>query len=406
MSTLRVQIFAVNMVLVIAGCGGTGSNVATPNGNTGGASNGPSTGGNGPSSSGGASQIANSSSISSGGNVGIGGAVGTSSTGGATTGASATGGKSSTGGAATGGKSSTGGAATGGAATGGTATGGAATGGKSSTGGAATGGAATGGAATGGAPTGGKSSTGGAATGGVATGGKSSTGGAATGGSSSSSNCAGPTLTSGTQQCSSNLVGTSGNYGWQIWSAGTGGCFTPHGVGAAFKATWNNSGDFLAREGCAWNATKTYDQYGDITADYAYTKTGTDGGFSFVGVYGWSNNPLIEYYIVDDWFGSATPPTANGTLVGTLAVDGGTYNIYKHQQVNQPSYLGTNDTFWQYFSIRQTQRQCGHIDVSAHFKKWASLSLNLGVLFEAKLLIEVGGGSGSIDYTSASMTCN
>ena len=105
---------------------------------------------------------------------------------------------------------------------------------------------------------------------------------------------------------------------------------------------------------------------------------------------------------MDNWFGSG-PPTGGGTQVGSFTVDGGTYKIYTH--TNQPSIIGTA-TFVQYFSVRQTARQCGHIDVFPHFKEWANLGLTLGNLYEAKLLIEAGGGSGSIDYSSGAMTCN
>jgi len=213
----------------------------------------------------------------------------------------------------------------------------------------------------------------------------------------------GPTLIAGTQHCSSNQTGTIGSFGWSIWSSGTGGCITPYGNTAAFKATWNSSGDFLAREGFQWNETKTYDQYGTVSADYAYTKSGTAGGYSFIGIYGWSNNPLIEYYVVDDWFGTGSAPTGGGTLQGTLAVDSGTYRIYTHQQVNQPSIHGTT-TFMQYFSIRQTPRQCGHISLTDHFNEWKRLGMNLGMMYEAKLLVEAGGGSGSIDYSVGTMT--
>ena len=38
-----------------------------------------------------------------------------------------------------------------------------------------------------------------------------------------------------------------GSYTWTIWSSGSGGCLYTYNSGAAFKATWNNSGDFLAR---------------------------------------------------------------------------------------------------------------------------------------------------------------
>ncbi len=212
----------------------------------------------------------------------------------------------------------------------------------------------------------------------------------------------GTPLTGGTPQCSSNASGPVGSFTWTIWSSGSGGCMTPYGVGAAFKANWNNAGDFLAREGFQWNETKTYAQYGTISASYAYTKTGSAGGYSFIGIYGWSNNPLVEFYIVDDWYGSGSPPTGGGTLKGSITADGGTYKIYTHTQVNQPSIHGTA-TFPQFFSVRQTQRQCGQISLTQHFRAWDSLGMTLGKMSEAKLVVEVGGGIGSIDFTAGNM---
>ena len=234
-------------------------------------------------------------------------------------------------------------------------------------------------------------------------GGTTSTGGGTSTGGETTVDCSAAPLSGGTQQCSSNNSGSAGGgYTWTIWSSGSGGCITPYGVGAAFKATWNNSGDFLARVGLQWDETKTYDQYGTIAADYAYSKTGSGGGFSYLGIYGWSNDPLVEYYIVDDWYGSG-PPTGGGTRQGSFDIDGGTYEVYTHTQVNQPSIHGTT-TFPQYFSVRQTARQCGHISISEHFRQWASLGMPLGKMYEAKILVEVGGGNGSVDFTAASLT--
>lgn len=227
------------------------------------------------------------------------------------------------------------------------------------------------------------------------------TGGAAgnAGGSGPPVNCGAAPLSGGTVHCSSDAQGSQNGVTWTIWSSGSGGCLTTYDRGGAFKAAWNNSGDFLARVGLQWDETKTFDQYGTVSADFAASKTGTGGGYSFVGVYGWSNNPLVEYYIVEDWFG-AGPPTGGGTVKGMFSVDGGTYKIYTHTQVNQPSIHGTA-TFPQIFSIRQTPRQCGHISISEHYKQWASLGLNLGRMYEAKILVEVGGGIGSVDFTTA-----
>ncbi len=221
----------------------------------------------------------------------------------------------------------------------------------------------------------------------------------------SSVNCSGTAPTGGAKECSSNASGTVNGDTWTLWSSGSGGCMTPYGVGAAFNATWNNSGDFLAREGLQWNSTKTYTQLGTISATFAETKTGSAGGFSYIGIYGWSENPLHEYYIVEDWYG-AGPPNPGGTLEGTITVDGGTYKVYAHTQTDQPSITGSNATFVQFFSVRQTARQCGTISISEHFSQWANLGMTLGNMEEAKLLVETGGGSGSITFATGTVTAN
>lgn len=213
----------------------------------------------------------------------------------------------------------------------------------------------------------------------------------------------GTPLSGGTSHCSSNAQGsmsTSG-YTWTIWSSGGGGCIITYKEGCAFKATWNNSGDFLARAGLQWNSTKTHDQIGTISTDFAFTKSGTGGGYSYIGIYGWSKNPLREYYIVEDWFSRPMP----GSKVGTITVDDGSYDVYKNTRVNQPSIEGTS-TFDQFFSVRKTARQCGHISISQHFDEWAKLGLTLGKMYEAKVLVEAGGGSGSVDFTKATVDLN
>lgn len=203
------------------------------------------------------------------------------------------------------------------------------------------------------------------------------------------------------------ITGNSG-YHYELWRDGSSGSMTVFGVDAAFKADWNNSGDFLARVGLKMDESKTYDKYGNIVADYTYTKTGTGGGYSFIGIYGWTVDPLVEYYIVDDWYPNSygnSPPTGGGTLKGEFTIDGAQYKIYTFTRVNMPSIKGTQ-TFPQFFSVRQTPRQCGQISVSEHFKKWASLNLQMGKMYEAKLLLEAGGGTGTINYTKASIVAN
>jgi endo-1,4-beta-xylanase len=65
--------------------------------------------------------------------------------------------------------------------------------------------------------------------------------------------------------------------------------------------------------------------------------------------------------------------------MGTVTSDGGTYNIYKHQQVNQPSIQGTT-TFWHYLAIRTSPTGCGTITFQNFVKSWASHGMNLGTM--------------------------
>jgi endo-1,4-beta-xylanase len=215
-----------------------------------------------------------------------------------------------------------------------------------------------------------------------------------------------PALAGGTESCSVNASGAVDGQRWFMWYSGSGGCMTAYpGLGGAFKATWNNSGDFLARMGLQWNETQTFDTYGTVGADLAFTKTGSGGSYSFIGIYGWSNNPLVEYYIVENSFGNGPAVPYGGTQKGTFDIDGGTYKIYTVAKTNQPSIHGTAN-FQQFFSVRQAPRQCGHVSISGHFQKWASMGMALGKMSEARVLVEAGGGSGSISFTTANVTAS
>ncbi len=197
----------------------------------------------------------------------------------------------------------------------------------------------------------------------------------------------------------------NGNYHYEIWRDGNGGKLTLYSKDACFKAEWNNAGDFLGRVGLKFNSDKTYSQLGgDLVANYNYKKSGNDGGtYSYIGIYGWMQNPEIEYYIVDDWLHDRGTPGGSymGSKIGTITVDGAEYAVWSGKRTGA-SISGTS-TFTQIFSIRQSRRQCGTINISEHFRQWEKLGLNLGKLYESKILAESGGGSGYVDFTYATV---
>jgi endo-1,4-beta-xylanase len=199
-------------------------------------------------------------------------------------------------------------------------------------------------------------------------------------------------------------------YGYEIWSAQqNNNSLTWYGPdqrgGAAFRVEWNYSGNFLGRLGYFWNEGNPYTYYKNVYCDFDFTRSanGTAGSYSYIGIYGWSRNPMIEWYIVDDWFGNGImgPSTMGGGAVkkGEFTVDGAVYFIYQATRpVGSANIEGSNVSFLQFFSIRQTRRQSGTISITEHFREWERLGMELGTnMYEAKFLVEAGGGMGWFD---------
>ena len=85
----------------------------------------------------------------------------------------------------------------------------------------------------------------------------------------------------------------------------------------AFSAAWNNSGDFLARIGLQWGNGKAYDLGNCQRGVLARRRSGSGGGYSYIGIYGWSVNPCVEWYIVDDSYNKMPVNPGNTTNKGT-----------------------------------------------------------------------------------------
>jgi predicted lipoprotein with Yx(FWY)xxD motif len=93
------------------------------------------------------------------------------------------------------------------------------------------------------------------------------------------------------------------------------------------------------------------------------------------------------------------------TNKGTVTIDGGSYILYTRPTSGTGGSRCSGVSNWtQFYSVRKTARNCGQISISDHFNAWAAAGMTLGSVLEASILVEVGGGSGSVDFPIANVT--
>ncbi|MFY1694866.1 glycoside hydrolase family 11 protein [Solwaraspora sp. WMMA2101] len=154
-----------------------------------------------------------------------------------------------------------------------------------------------------------------------------------------------------------NQTGTHDGYSYAYWKD-MGDSTMVLGPQGQYSARWTGINNWFGGKAWATGGRRTFD----------YCGTFHPGGNSYLALFGYTTNPLTEYYIVENW-GTYRP---TGTPMGTVVSEGGTYDIYRAQ-------LGVGSTpYYRYYSVRQQKRSAGTIDTGDHFDAWAQAGMRLG----------------------------
>jgi endo-1,4-beta-xylanase len=196
------------------------------------------------------------------------------------------------------------------------------------------------------------------------------------------------------EQVCSNRTGQHGGLFFTFWKDGGDACLT-----LGNKGHYATSYQLGPREnlvtGKGWRV-------GSPTRTVSYRAARFDAGTnSYLTLYGWSTDPLIEYYVVDSWGTGFEPPGKDAAVLGTVESDGGTYRIYRTQRVEKPSIRGTQ-TFYQYWSVRTERRAIGadsRITFANHVRAWEAKGMKLGKMNYQVLATEGFGSTGASDIT-------
>lgn len=153
-------------------------------------------------------------------------------------------------------------------------------------------------------------------------------------------------------------------YSW--WTDGLANAQYSNGPGGQYSISWSGNGNLVGGKG--WNP-------GTYTRIISYSGSYRPNGNSYLAIYGWTRNPLVEYYIVEN-FGTYNP-SSGAQYKGVFSSDGSSYNLYVSTRTNQPSIDGTR-TFQQYWAVRQNKRSGGCINFGNFAQAWRNVGLNLG----------------------------
>ena len=192
-----------------------------------------------------------------------------------------------------------------------------------------------------------------------------------------------------------NEIGEIGNYTYELWKD-FGQTTMILKEDGKFSCSWDKIGNVLFRIGKRWDSTKKYQEIGNIKVNFEFDFESK--GSTFLSIYGWTQNPLIEYYIFENY----EELYLKSTPFGTIHVDGGTYDMYK----NTIGQFDSPEIITQLWSVRNEKRNSGTVSVNKHFETWEKYGFKLGKIFEVSLCVDAYKGNGNATISKNEIIIN
>lgn len=127
-------------------------------------------------------------------------------------------------------------------------------------------------------------------------------------------------------------------------------------------------------------------------------------GYSYIGICGYFSIYSSEYYIIENYEDSFTKLDF-GSLLGTLSIDDGEYDIYLKEVTLPPNIHGISKRS-EYWSIRKEKRSSGTISLKKHFDTFIKKGALIENIYRIALFIEGYQSNGSANVNNIEIIIN
>ena len=167
------------------------------------------------------------------------------------------------------------------------------------------------------------------------------------------------------QTLTQNATGTHNGYYYSFWTDSQGRASMTLGSGGNYSSQWNGANNWVGGKGWANGGRRNVN----------YT-AGQPGSNSYLALYGWTSNPLVEYYIVET---TALQPQQRRHQQG--------HGQHQREHLRHSvTPCATTPRRWRAQDLRavlerpaaELRSSGGTIDTGAHFDAWARAGMNLG----------------------------